>query len=310
MDRSEDRTIDRRSFLKQGAAVGTAALGLSVYGLGDLEALAGRRGCRLGALVLVGDQMTAIKQLEKRMGRRLATTHHRLPWKTDLNNSFTRWSVQTGHKPIISWFARENKSAPASWGPIASGDEDGWITAQARSLKRLGGRGYLCFHKEPEDEGTPEDWKAAYQRVHQIFNNVGVKGYKYLVVLTAATYNANDAAVWLPNHYDGLGVDGYNRHHCRGVDWRSFRTIFEPSRSFAKARGKKLYVIEAGCVERNPGEKAKWLRGARHTIKAWPEIRAFSYNSENTDCNYLLTTSESSFRAFKAMGKDPYFRKR
>ena len=90
----------------------------------------------------------------------------------------------------------------------------------------------------------------------------------------------------------------------------TFRTIFEPSRSFAKARGKKLYVIEAGCVERNPGEKAKWLRGARHTIKAWPEIRAFSYNSENTDCNYLLTTSESSLRAFKAMGKDPYFRKR
>jgi hypothetical protein len=111
--------------------------------------------------------------------------------------------------------------------------------------------------------------------VRQIFDNVGVKGYKHLVVLTAATFNANDAADWLPNRYDGLGVDGYNRHHCRGVDWRSFRTIFEPSRSFAKAKGKKLYVIEAGCVERN-----------------------------------LLTTSESSFRAFKAMGKDPYFRKR
>jgi hypothetical protein len=311
MDRSMDRTIDRRSFLKQGAAAGTAALGLSVYGLGDLEALAGRgSGCRLGALVLVGDQLTSLKKMEKRMGRRFATTHHRLPWRVDLNNSFTRWSVQTGHKPIVSWFARVNKSAPAIWGEIAAGHHDPWIERQAKSLKRLGGKGYLCFHKEPEDEGSPEQWKAAYHRVRTIFDNTGVRGYKYLVVLTAATFNANDAAMWLPNRYDGLGVDGYNRHRCRGVDWRSFRTIFAPSREFAKARRKKLYVIEAGCVERNPGEKAKWLRGARQTIKAWPEIRAFSYNSEDTDCNYLLTTSQSSFRAFRAMGKDPYFRKR
>ena len=123
-------------------------------------------------------------------------------------------------------------------------------------------------------------------------------------------FNKGDAAMWLPDRYDGLGVDGYNRHRCFGVDWRSFRKIFAPSRSFAKARGKKLYVIEAGCVERNPGEKAKWLRGARQTIKAWPEIRAFSYNHEVTDCNYLLTSSPSSFKAFRAMGKDPYFRKR
>ncbi|HET9311737.1 MAG TPA: twin-arginine translocation signal domain-containing protein [Actinomycetota bacterium] len=304
-----DRTIDRRSFLKQGAAVGTAALGLSVYGLGDLEALAGRRGCRFGALVLTDDQLTGLKQMEKRLGRRFATTHHRLPWTNDLDNSFTRWSVQTNHRPIVSWFAR-TKAGPVSWSRIATGGYDGWITSQARSLKRLGGRGYLCFHKEPEDEGTPGDWKAAYRRVRTIFDNTGVSGYKYLVVLTAATFNKGDAAMWLPDRYDGLGVDGYNRHRCFGVDWRSFRKIFAPSRSFAKARGKKLYVIEAGCVERNPGEKAKWLRGARQTIKAWPEIRAFSYNHEVTDCNYLLTSSPSSFRAFRAMGKDPYFRKR
>lgn len=304
-----DRTIDRRSFLKRGAAAGTAALGLSVYGLGDLEALAGGgAGCRWGALVLTSDQERGVKQMEKRMGRRFATTHHRLPWTSELDNSFTRWSVATNHRPIVSWFAR-TKAGPVSWRSIAEGQHDGWITRQARSLRKLGGQGYFCFHKEPEDEGTPNDYRAAYRRVRTIFDNTGVKGYKWVVVLTAATFNKGEAAMWLPHRYDGIGVDGYNRHRCFGVEWRSFRKIFAPAREFARARGRKLYVVEAGCVERNPGEKAKWLREARHTIKSWPEIRAFSYNHENTDCNYLLTSSNSALDSFRAMGKDRYFRK-
>jgi hypothetical protein len=305
-----DQTIDRRSFLKRTAAAGTAAVGLSVYGLHDLEALAGaRRGCRWGALVQSRDPVRDVRSMEERVGRKFATTHHRLPWTNDLNNKFTRWSVATDHRPIISWFAR-TKSGPVSWRAIAEGRHDGWITNQARSLRSLGGRGYMCFHKEPEDEGSPGDWKAAYQRVHRIFQNTGVSGYRWLIVLTAATYQKGQAGLWLPNAYDGLGVDGYNRHRCFGVDWRSFGKVFAPSRNFARAKGKSMSIIESGCVERNAGEKARWLREARETIKSWPEIKLFSYNHEVTDCNYLLTSSQSSFDAFKAMGRDRYFKKR
>ncbi|MDH4111202.1 MAG: twin-arginine translocation signal domain-containing protein [Actinomycetota bacterium] len=304
-----DRTIDRRSFLKRSAAAGTAAVGLSVYGLGDLEALAGNAGCRWGALIQSSDPIADVRKMERRMGRKFATTHHRLPWTNDLDNKFTRWSVQTNHKPIVSWFAR-TKAGPVSWRAIADGRHDGWITSQARSLRSLGGQGYMCFHKEPEDEGNPNDYKAAYTRVRKIFKNTGVSGYKWVVVLTAATFLKGEAGRWLPNQYEGIGVDGYNRHRCFGVDWRSFKKIFAPSRQFARTRGEKLYVIEAGCVERNPGEKARWLREARSTVKSWPEIKVFSYNHENTDCNYLLTSSRSAFDAFKAMGRDTYFKLR
>jgi hypothetical protein len=304
-----DRTIDRRSFLKRTAAAGTAAMGVSVYGLGDLEAIAGSgAGCRWGALIQSNNQEADVRAMERRVGRKFATTHHRLPWTNDLNNGFTRWSVQGNRKPIISWFAR-TRSGAISWQAIANGQHDGWITSQARSLRSLGGRGFICFAKEPEDEGNPGDWKAAHQRVRTIFENTGVSGYKWLVTLTAATYQKGEAGLWLPNRYDALGVDGYNRHRCFGVDWRSFRKIFSPSRGFARARGKDLFVIESGCVERGPGEKAKWLREARQTIKSWPEIKGFSYNHENTDCNYFITSSSSSLEAFKAMGSDRYFRK-
>jgi hypothetical protein len=296
--------------LRRGAAAGTAALGLSVYGLGDLEeALAARgAGCRWGALVQSSNQEADVRRMEHRLGRRFATTHHRLPWTNDLNNSFTRWSVDGRRKPIVSWFAR-TKGGAISWRAIGDGQHDGWITSQARSLKRLGGAGYFCFAKEPEDEGNPSDWKHAYDRVQRIFDNVGVRNYKSLVVLTAATYLKGDAAMWLPNRYDALGVDGYNRHQCFGVEWRSFQKIFSPARQFARRRGRDLYVIESGCVERNPGEKARWIREARQTIKKWPEIKGFSYNHENTDCNYFITSSQSSVDAFRAMGDDRYFRK-
>ena len=304
-----DRTIDRRSFLKRTAAAGGAAVGLSIYGLGDLDALAGSgTGCRLGALVQSSNPETDVRNMETRVGRKFRTTHQRLTWTNDLNNGFTRWSVGGGRMPIISWFAR-TKSGPVSWRAIAEGRHDGWITTQARGLRALGGSGYMCFAKEPEDEGTPNDWKAAYTRVRNIFDNTGVTGYKWLVVLTAATYQKGEAGLWMPTRYDALGVDGYNRHRCFGVDWRSFGKIFSPSRDFARSRGQNLFVIESGCVERGPGEKAGWIRDARETIKGWPEIKGFSYNHENTDCNYYLTSSTSALDAFRAMGADPHFQK-
>jgi hypothetical protein len=305
-----DRTIDRRSFLKRSAVAGTAAVGLSVYGLGDLEALAAKgRHVRWGALCLEGDQQTSVREMERKVGRRFATTHYRMPWTSDLVNGFTRWSASSDHTQVLSWFAR-TKSGPVSWRSIADGHHDAWITRQARSLRGTGWDGFIAFHKEPEDEGTAEDWQGAYRRVRTIFDNVGVSRFRWVVTLMASTYLAGDAARWIPDRYDLLGVDGYNRYRCRGVDWRSFSKIFRPARSFARARGKDLYIMEIGCVEAEAGRKAEWIRDARATIKRWPEIVGLSYNHENTDCNYYLTSSQSSLDAFKAMGSDRHFQKR
>jgi hypothetical protein len=306
--------IDRRLFLKKSGLVGAAAAGAAAtatswYGLAP-EASAATRTCRWGSLVLgkgAQSQMDAVKVLEQKIGRRFDTTHYRMPWTAPLVNQFTSWSANTGHTQILSWFAR-GPGGLVSWRGIANGDRDAWITQQARALKATGWKSYFCFHKEPEDEGNPTDWKAAYNRVHQIFDNVGVNRMVWVVALMASTYQAGKAEQWMPKKYDLLGVDGANRYHCRSVPWKSFGQVFGGAHNYAQAKGKKLYIVESGCVEGEPGRKAAWFTGARATLKAWPEVVGFSYLSENTDCTYWADSTPSSLQAFTAMGRDSFFR--
>jgi hypothetical protein len=251
--------------------------------------------------------MEAVKALERAVGRRFATTHYRLTWDRDLVNSFTSWSVQTGHVPIISWFTRKSGGGMVGWRSVADGDHDAWITTQARSLKNAGWSGYFCFHKEPENEGNATDWKAAHDRVYQIFKNVGVR-FRFVPTLTAYTFAGGNggAGAWLPPRYELLGVDGYNRAHCSG-EWRSFAQILRPSHDVARKKGKGLYIIEYGCTESDPGRKAEWLRQARKTMKGWSQIVGCSYNHESTDCVYWVDTSGSALQAFTSMGEDAAF---
>ncbi len=306
------QAIDRREFLRKSALAGGVALGLSAADLIEVLPASATASCLWGALCLPkagqNDQQVAVAALEAKVGRKFATTHYRMPWTTPLVNSFTTWSAKNGHSTqILSWFARTS-SGLVSWQGIANGKYDAWITTQALSLRASGWSGYFCFHKEPENEGTPTDWKAAYTRVKGIFDNVGVTKFKWVVGLMASTYSAGKAGSWLPAEYDLLGVDGYNRHFCgRSNGWRSFNTIFKDARSFAKSKGKSLYVIESGCVEGAPGAKAKWIDAAAATIKSWPEMIGFSYNHENTDCTYWADSSTSALTAFTAMGKQAYF---
>jgi hypothetical protein len=306
------RDIDRREFLKRGAVAGTAAASLGVWALegADQPAFAGVAGqVKWGALCLPragNTQEHAVRGLQMKVGRTFDTTHLRIPWTTPLVNSFTRWSGSSGHTQILSWFAR-TKGGLVSWRGIAEGNQDAWITKQARSLKAAGWHGYFCFHKEPEDEGNPADWKAAYHRVHQIFNNVGVRNFRWVVGLMASTYAAGEAQRWMPYEYGVLGVDGYNRYTCRHKGWRSFEQIFAPAHAYAAHKKKPLYVVESGCVEAEPGRKAEWIASARATLKHWPNVVGLSYNHENTDCTYYVDSSQSSLAAFRAMGQDSYF---
>jgi hypothetical protein len=299
--------VERRDFLRGSAALGA---GLALSPAGGMAA-AGDRKIRWGALCLPrggqSDQIEAVKALENKVGRRFATTHFRITWDRPLVNSFTKWSVQTGHVPILSWFSRTSSGGFVGWRSIADGDQDARITQQARALKATGWKGYFCFHKEPENEGNAADWKAAHDRVYQIFRNVGVP-FRFVPVLTAYTFAGGNggAGAWLPPRYELLGVDGYNRAHCSSV-WRSFADIFRPAHDVARKRGEDLYIIEYGCTEGDPGRKADWILQARRQMKDWSHLVGCSYNHESTDCVYWADTSASALKAFSNMGGDPAF---
>ena len=296
--------MDRRDFLR-----GTAALGASlVIGQAGATPASAKRSIKWGALCLPRngqrDQIEAVKALQNKVDRRFDTTHFRLPWDRDLVNDFTKWSVASGHVPIISWFTRRSGGGMISWSSVAAGDHDGYITTQARSLRKAGWSGYFCFHKEPENEGNAKDWKAAHDRVFQIFRNVGVP-FRFVPTLTAYTYAGGNGGTgtWLPPRYHLLGVDGYNRINSVN-GWRSFEQIFKPAHAVAKNKGRGLYIIEYGSTEGAPGAKAAWLDKARATMKNWLHVAGCSYNHEHTDCVYWVDTSDSSLHAFKRMGAD------
>jgi hypothetical protein len=282
--------------------------------LGPAPPAEARTGVRWGALCepTAGQSSAeAVLALERRVGRRFSTTHHRLPWTSDLVNPFTRWSVRTGHTPIISWFARTPARGLVSWRGIAQGNHDAWITRQARALRATGWHGYLCFHKEPEDEGNATDWKAAYGRVRTIFANVGVTNFRWIVCLTNTTYSNGDAGAWMPSRpYDLLGADACNRYRCvAGRPWKSFQEMFQGAHRYASVHGKGLFFVEWGSVEGEPGRRAQWIDGARATIKDWPEVIGACYLSENSDCNFRVDTTASSLAAFRRMGADSHFQR-
>lgn len=307
-------SIDRREFLRKTAIAGGVAAGTAATGLSGLftDPAYAAVGARWGALALPAggqhDQQTAVATLERQVGRKFYTTHYRMPWTSPLVNGFTKWSHHSGHpRQILSWFAR-TKAGPIGWRGIADGNHDAWITRQARMLKAVRWNGYFCFHKEPEDEGNADDWKAAYHRVHQIFSNVGVTGFRWVVCLMASTYSSGDAGAWIPDRYGLLGVDAYNRGGCRnGADWRPLSQIAEDALRFARRRDKKLYIIETGCVEGSDGRKADWMANAHTWVKRHPGIVGVSYNHENSDCNYHVDTTSSSLAAFRRWGQDNYF---
>ena len=306
MQNDEQRVeIDRRKFLARSALLGATALGTSIVGLPPVQA--GTTSIPWGSIAQAsgGQSMQqATIALEQKVGRSFSTIHQRMPWTTPLVNNYSSWGVQTGHTPILSWFARR----PVRWSRIAAGGYDAWITQQARNLRTAGWSGYFCFHKEPEDEGNATDWKAAYARVRQIFSNVGVTNFQWVVCLIASTYRSGSAGPWIPNApYDLLGADACNRYRCVGRPWKTFGDLFGAAHDFAVSKNKGLYIIEWGSVEGAAGQKATWVDDARDTIKSWPEVVGVSYLHENSDCNYKIDTSATALARFRAMGADPYF---
>ena len=308
--------MDRRDFLKAaafttaGAMMGPTVLQRAGSMLAS-PALAAPGGTLFGfsAQEYEGQSREQlITYLEDLGGVPLDTVHNRFPWQTSLVNKYSKWIVQTGRTPILSWFTRG--TGGVSWRPIAEGVHDARIRHEAQSIAAAGWPAYFCFHKEPEDEpslGTASDWRAAHDRVYELFQQEGATNVTFVACLMASTFkgSAGGSAAWLPPRYDVLGVDGYNRNV--GGNWRSFETIFRPSLQVARDRSKPLYVIELGCVEGASGRKGDWMRDAAATTASWPELIGVSYNHEagqtgkDADMNYRVDTSAAAIQGFRDM---------
>jgi hypothetical protein len=328
--------VDRREFLSNSALIAAAAalpVGISRRQLSTERLGASKRppvsvsGCLWGAHANPRggqDPYSAITKLEADIGRKFVVDRQYQVWNDLLPTKYVAWTSNQGRIPYVGWHAWMNTpSGPAvTWKSIASGARDTWIRQQANSIKKWGRPMYLCFHHEPEDDkqcGNAADYRAAYNHVWNVFDQVGVPNVTWVMSLMAFTFYKGNGGpeAWEPAHYDVIGVDGYNRAPClSGKEPKSFERIFAPARAFAQKRKKPLAIAEWGSVEANacghtgdPMGKGKWITNAAATIESWPEVIWASY-SHVTAKNYAfwVDTSSHSMDAFTAVGKRAYFK--
>lgn len=313
--------MDRREFLKVSAVASAAAFAWGA----PLAPLAARARpsalttghCSWGAHAEPRNGQTirtAIADLEAMIERPLAISRHYLTWDSDLPDRHQVWSAQQGRTPYVAWHATSRRRG-VSWASIAAGAEDAWIRTQARSVAQAGFPMLLCFHHEPENDvslGAASDFVGAYQRVRSVFAHEAVSNVTWVVTLMRTAYAGGHGGyeAWLPDEFDLLGVDGYNRNVSR--QWSPFESMFAPAREAAAAIGKGLMIGEYGCAERgtDPDAKAAWFTDAGTTIKSWPEVTAAVYShsySAQYRRAYWVDTSPTSLSAFRAVGLDPYF---
>jgi hypothetical protein len=329
--RGEGHHLDRRQFLKTSALTG-AAIAFPGWVIGrSAWADVAPPGCLFGAYVRPRGSETpqsAVANLETKIGRRLGITRHYLNWQDELPGGYAEWSVSQGYAQYISWHALGQDGVGVSWKSIAEGNHDGWIRDQARRMRDWGRKAYFTFHHEPENDpnGNASEFRAAWKRVRNIFDNAGVANLRWVVTLTASTYDGGHggAQAWLPSEYDMLGVDGYNRFPCLPMKqvhpWRSFWGIFKSAHTISLKLGKPMVVGEYASVEQNacnnadgdPTAKATWLANAGETLQNWTNVKVAMYSHTLADFEgypeaFWVDSSSASLAAFAAVGKQSHF---
>jgi hypothetical protein len=259
-----------------------------------------------------------IDQLEAEIGRsfggqRIYTNMgEALPTSVDLTAA-SRGRVI--YHNINSWTLVQGRKTCIAWADIAAGSMDDWLRAQAGNIRDWGYPVLMSFTHEPTGNsadhpqcGTPDEYRAAFDHVVQVFAAQGATNVKWVWTLTSGTFDGNNGGptVWEPSNYDYVGVDGYNHAN----HWESPQQIFQSAETFAVSVGKPLLVGEIGCDELagSPQSKADWITQAAAMFKSWGNVRAIMWTDTGNGGNYWLDSSPLALAAFTAAGQDPYFR--
>jgi hypothetical protein len=262
-------------------------------------------------------RQSAVTNLEAQIGRNLDIDHQFYKWDETLPGAHQRWDAEHGRIPFVSWKPQTKAGAAVSWGAVAAGSHDTWITAQADRVRAFGQPLFMVFNHEPYDQsksgwGTPADFVAAWRHIVDAFRARGATNAAWVLVLTGYDYTvAGRANAFYPGdgYVDWIGADPYNFLTRDGV-WKELSTVSQGFVDWAAPKHKPLMLAEWG-TEEDPhvaGRKAQWLANAQNWVKSQPAIKAVVYFHSNIVYPWWADTSPSSLSAFRAMANELYFR--
>jgi beta-mannanase len=247
------------------------------------------RGAYLGtyqASTVQATEMANITSLETALGRREDIAHTFYGWTAAFPTWRESWNLQNGRIPMLSW------APPAKSTEVTSGAHDATIRARARGLKALPGKVFLRWFWEMD--GSANSTKAvsapayvgAFRHIHDLFVQEGATNVAFVWSPNAWGIESGVAQAFYPGdgYVDWIAADGYNWAPKRaGAKWVSFTNTFSAFYAWASARNKPLMIAEVGVMERNAGEKARWLQDMGTSLKInFPKIRAVVYFDEAT----------------------------
>jgi hypothetical protein len=260
----------------------------------------------------VADEQAEIDKLEADIGRKLDINHYYYPFEDEFPTWREPYDFAHGRYPLIAWGCHDVDA-------ILNGSMDALIDARAAGLRDLGQPLFLrwCWEMDgarPEKSKKvkgPEKFIAAWQYLWKRVYDAGATNVVRVWCPNARGFKHGEAQPYYPGDewVDWICTDGYNWNPGRRYeDWRNFLEIFDESYQFAVSRYKPLMIGEWGVMERNPGEKAQWIRDAQTLVRdSLPGVAAVLAFSVDHLFDWRVTTSPDAYQAYGEWARDPYF---
>lgn len=237
-----------------------------------------------------------------------------------------RWLQSLGIVPMVTW---EPWKPPSEFGRlvvdqpeyslrrIAEGAFDDYVAEYALAILEFGGPVMLRpFHEMDGfwypwgglvNGNTPEDFVAAWRRIHGIFEELGATNVTWVwSVNHRSVPDTPENAIrryWPGSGYvDWVGVSGFNWGQASDLSvWRDFDGVYLDRYRDVLGYGKPIVLTEMGAPEVG-GDKAAWIAESFAGLDRYPEIKAVIwYDKRDSDLrDWRFASSPDSLQAFRA----------
>ena len=239
------------------------------------------------------DSFTGFTRLEEQLDFRFPLVAFYVAWGDKPDQQFPVRMVETisemGSVPVITWEPwvvdfdpKVRRNLPplaereyASLRAIARGDYDFYIVPWARAAAAHGKPLFLRFAHEmndpyrypwgPQNGNRPEDFIAAWKRVHDIFQKMEATNVIWV-------WSPHVSMPWLEYYYPGdiyvdwVGVGVLNYGTIASWSrWWSFHQILEKAYPALLSLGKPVMISEFGTLS-DGGSMAEWYRQAFYQL--------------------------------------------
>lgn len=198
------------------------------------------------------------------------------------------------------------------WGHEMNGDWSPWSGAE-------NGGGTLDGFGDPDLPDGPERFVAAYQHIHDIFDQVGAANVSWVWCPSTPAHWLGDWSK-ISNYYPGddyvdwLCIDGYNWGRCEygaafNSRWVSFDEVFAQGYAELQAiNSRKPIMLGEYASTEIGGDKAAWILDAHERIqKDYPQIRAAVWFHGEKETDWRINSSPESLEAFRQAVASDYW---